>query len=108
MGLLIGFIFHVLAIYFGAQMAQLEYVDVWRCVVVALISYIAMVVIALPMALLIVVPIVNLFLGPLILGVGTAIAAKIVLSCDWKPAWTVGITVAVLNLLIGWVFSGCA
>lgn len=108
MGLIIAFIFHVIAIYFGAQVAQLEYVDVWRCIMVALISYIAMVLVGLVLLPLILVPIVNLFLGPIILGVGTALAAKMVLSCDWQPAWTIGGAVAVLNLLVGWLFSGCA
>ena len=108
MGLIFGFIFHTIAIYIGAQTAQLEYVDVWRCAVVSIVSFVAMIVVGLLLAPLILVPVVNLFLGPIILGIGTAFASKMVLSCDWQPAWTIGITVAVLNLLVGWFFSGCA
>ena len=42
MGLLIAFAVHLGAVYFGTQVAQIEYVDFPRAVVVALFSYIAM------------------------------------------------------------------
>jgi len=88
--------------------AQLEYIDIWRTLVVAFFSYIAMAVVAIVLSPLIFVPVVNIFLGAIILGLGMAFAAKIVLSCDWQPAWTVGISAVVMNLLVSWIFSGCA
>ena len=108
MGLFFGFLLHVLAIYVGSQVAQLEYNDIWRSAIVAILSYIVMVLVAIPLALLVLIPFVNLLVGPLILGIGTSLAAKMVLACDWKPAWTIGITVTVINLLFGFLFRGCA
>ena len=108
MGPIFGFVFHVLAIYFGTQIAQIEYADIWRCVTIGLISYIAMFLVGLLLLPLILVPVLNMFFGAIVLGLGTAFATKIVLSTDWQPAWTVGITVAVINLLVGWALSGCS
>lgn len=105
---LIGIILHVIAVYIGAHIAEFESVDIWRSLVIAIVSYIAMFIVALLLFPLILVPVVNIFLGSIVLGAGTAIAAKIVLSCDWKPAWTVGITAAVINLLAVWLLSGCS
>jgi hypothetical protein len=108
MSIIILMILHVLAIYIGAQIAQLEYADVWRSVIVALLSYVVMIVVGLLLLPLALVPVINMFFGAIVLGVGTALAAKMVLSCDWQPAWTIGATVAVINFLASWVFSGCA
>lgn len=108
MSFIVLFILHVLAIYIGAQIAQLEYADVWRSLIVALLSYVVMVVVGLLLLPLALVPIINVFFGAIVLGVGTALAAKMVLSCDWQPAWTIGATVAIINLLASWVFSGCS
>lgn len=105
--LIVIFIVHTVAIYFGAQVAQLEYADIWRCAIVAFLSFFAMLILALVLSPLLLIPIVNLFFGAIVLGLGTAFAAKMVLACDWQPAWTIGIVVAVINLLISWMFSGC-
>ena len=100
-------IFHVLAVYVGAQIAQLEYVDVWRSAVVALISYIVMFIVGLLLIPLIGVPLLGQLFGLVVLVLGTAFASKMVLSCDWQPAWIIGGTAGVLHALIAFVFSGC-
>ena len=105
---MLGILIHVGAVYMGAQIAQLEYADFWRCVVVALVSYVVMFFVGIALFPLILVPLINVFFGAIVLGLGTSIAAKIALGCDWKPAWTVGITAAAANLLFGWILSGCA
>ena len=105
---LILIVLHVCAIYIGAHVAQLEYVDIWRCAVVALLSYVVMIVVGLLLIPLAFIPFVNLFLGAIVLCAGTAFAAKMVLSCDWQPAWIIGIAAALANMLAVWVFSGCA
>ena len=102
------FIIHVVAIYTGAHIAQLEYIDIWRSVTVALLSYVVMIVVGVLLAPLLLVPIINIFFGALVLGLGTAFAAQMVLSCDWQPAWIIGATVAVVNMLLSWVLSGCS
>ena len=100
---------HVMAIYAGCSIAQLEYVDIWRSVFIAFISYVVMLLIAIPLALvLVLVPVLHALIGAVILLLGTAVAAKIVLSVDWKEAWIIAGTAAVVNFLAGWVFSGCA
>lgn len=103
MGLLF-FIGHVIMIYLGASIAQLEYVDIWRCVVVALISYIVMLVLGLLLSPMLLVPFVATLFGSIVLFAGTAFAAKMVLSCDWNPAWIIGATAAVANFIAGLIF----
>jgi hypothetical protein len=107
MGVVLAIFLHVGAVYIGAHLAQLEYIDIWRCILVAICSYVAMIPCAIALALLIFVPVLNVFLGAIILGLGTAIATKVVLSCDWQPAWTVGGTALAFNLLAGWIAKGC-
>jgi hypothetical protein len=99
---------HFGAVYIGAHLAQLEYVDTWRIIVVTLASYVVMIVVALLLFPLALVPVINLFVGPAVLCLGTAFAAKMILSCDWQPAWIIGGSAAVINLLAGWMLSGCA
>lgn len=108
MGAFLLFLIHIGAVYIGVHAAQIEYADIWRSIVVALVSYIVMFFVALLLIPLAFVPFVNLFLGAIILGVGTSLAAKMVLSCDWKPAWIVGITATVVNMIFSWMLSGCA
>jgi hypothetical protein len=80
-------------------------VDIWRCIAVALVSWVAMIFVGLLLLPLALIPLVNVFVGSAVLLAGTAIAAKIVLSCDWKPAWIIGATVAVLNALLSWLLG---
>ncbi len=107
MGLLILMGMHLGAIYIGAHIAGFEHIDIWRSAVIAFLSYIVMAVVGLLLSPLMLVPFLNMFVGAIVLGLGTAVAAKIVLSSDWKPAWTIGITVVVVNFFMSWVFSGC-
>jgi hypothetical protein len=104
---MVGMILHVVAIYVGTQVAQLEYPDVWRCIVVALVSYVVMFVLGLLLLPLALIPFAGALVSAVVLGVGTACAAKMVLSCDWQPAWTIGATAAVINFLAGFLLSGC-
>lgn len=96
---------HVAAIYIGAHIAQLENTDIWRAVGIAFLSYLVMVFVGLVLFPLALVPILGLFVDAIILGLGTAIAAKILLSCDWSPAWTIATTAVVAKVLIGLLFS---
>src|SRR5688500_4228172 len=100
MGGLLMFVFHGFAVYVGTQVAQLEYPDFWRACIVALLSYVVMFVLTLVLLPLAFVPLVNQLLGVAILGLGTAFAAKMVLACDWQPAWIIGATATVLNALV--------
>jgi hypothetical protein len=101
-------IFHVFAVYVGTQVAQLEYVDIWRAIVVALLSYVVMFLVGLVLLPLIAVPLLGELFGVIILTLGTAFASKMVLSCDWKPAWIIGGTAGVLDALATFVLSGCS
>jgi hypothetical protein len=98
---------HTVAFYMGASMAELEYVDIWRALVAALISYIVMFVISLLLLPLAFVPLVNQLIGAAVLFLGSAVAAKMVFSCDWKPAWIIGAVAAGVNFLAAFVFRGC-
>lgn len=107
-GGLIGFVLHTVAIYVGASMAGLETIDIWRAAVAALVSYVVMILVGLLLAPLVLVPLVNQLLGTAILFLGTAFAAKMVFSCDWKPAWTIGGVAAAAAFLAGFVLRGCS
>jgi hypothetical protein len=98
---------HTASIFIGASMAELEYVDIWRALIAALVSYVVMFVIGLLLLPLAFVPLVNQALGALVLFLGSACAAKMVFSCDWKPAWTIGAVAALVNFLAGFVLRGC-
>jgi hypothetical protein len=105
---IIGFILHSIAIYIGSSIAQLEHVDIWRSALIALLSYVVMLIIAIPVFLLLsVVPVVRVLAGGVIILLATWVAAKVVLSLDWKQAFPIALTAAVVSLLAGWVFSGC-
>jgi hypothetical protein len=100
---------HVVAIYAGCSIAQLEYVDIGRSAVIAAISYVVMLLVAIPLGMVLaLVPILRVFIGAAILLLGTTVAAKMVLSVEWKEAWIIGGTAAVANALASWFFSGCA
>lgn len=80
MGFVIGFILHSVAIYIGSSIAGLEYVDIWRSALIALISYVVMVIIAIPIALLLsALPVVRILTGGVIILLATWVSAKIVL-----------------------------
>ncbi len=116
MGLLILGLLHVGAIYAGCSIAQLEYVDIWRSVLIAFISYIVMILLTLLlMPLLIGAALtgwlsyfLSALLGAGILLLGTAMAAKMVLSLDWKESWIIAATAGVVYFFASWMFSGCA
>ena len=95
---------HVFVIYLGAHFAELEYVDIWRCLVVALISYIVMFVLMLLLSPLLLIPFVSSLFGAIVLLLGTAFASKMVLSCDWQPAWIIGGTAAAANFIVSLIF----
>lgn len=100
-------IFHVGAVYVGALAAQLEYIDIWRAIVVAVISYIVMFLLSLVLLPLIAVPLLGQLMGVVVLTLGSAFAGKMVLACDWKPAWVLGITAGVLDAIASFALSGC-
>lgn len=108
MGFVVMWTLHACAIYMGASMAGLETVDFWRAATAAIVSYILMVLVGLLLIPLALVPIINQFVGAAVLLIGTACAAKIVFSCDWKPAWTIGGVAAGLNFLAAFVLRGCS
>jgi hypothetical protein len=108
MGVLILIALHVVAIYAGSSIAQLEYVDIWRSIVIAFISYIVMFIIGLAIFPLLAVPVLSALAGAGVLLLGTALASKVVLSLAWKEAWIIAATAGVVNFLASWMFSGCA
>ena len=84
MGYILGFLLHALAIFIGARLAKLERVDFWRAATVALLSYIAILLVSLVLWPFSLVPLVGIFASSLALGAGTAIAARMVLDCKWE------------------------
>lgn len=102
---LLAFVLHIFAIYIGAKFAELEYVDIWRCLTVALVGIVAQLLVGLLLSPILIVPVLRLAFGTLVLLIGTGIAAKAVLSCDWRPAWTIAIVASIINALFNWLFT---
>ncbi|HES58284.1 MAG TPA: hypothetical protein ENO21_02525 [Firmicutes bacterium] len=102
---IIGFILHALAVFAGAKIARLERVDFWRAAIVALLSYIAIFLASLLLWPLHWVPLVGVLASSLALGVGTAVTARLVLDCQWRPAAIIGVAVMITGALTGMIFT---
>src|SRR5690606_13595457 len=112
----IGFLINLGAIYFGALAAQLEYVDIWRCALVSFLSYFVMWLLAwliFPLlaagsaaggAELIHSKLFVVVYRTVVVGVAAALTSKVVLSCDWKPAWTIGGVAGAANAIAALLF----
>lgn len=103
--LIFGFVLHATAVFVGAKLAKLEKVDFWRAATVALLSYITIFLASLLLLPLRIVPLVGLFASILALGIGTAVAARYVLDCKWRPAAIIGIAVMVAGALTGMIYT---
>ncbi|MBN2080696.1 hypothetical protein JW859_00675 [bacterium] len=104
LGGLIGFIVHALLIWWGAKIAKIEQASFIMSLVVALASYVVMLVLTLLLFPLWFVPVLNSLLSAAVLLVGTSVAAKFLFNCKWEPAWTIAFVVAVVNLILGLIF----
>ena len=71
----------------------------------ALLSYIAILLVSLALWPFSLVPLVGMFASSLALGIGTAIAAKLVLDCNWQPAAIIGAAVMVMGAISGLMFK---
>ena len=100
-GMVVGFTLHALAVLFGAKFAKIDKVDFWRACIVALLSYVTIVILSWLLFPLQFVPLVNLCVGSLALGGGTAIAAKFILDTEWQPAIVLGVIVMVIGAVVG-------
>ena len=105
MQLILGFVLHAVAILIGARLAKLERVDFWRAAVVALLSYIAILLLSLVLWPFSLIPLVGTLASSLALGIGTAVTARLVLDCNWQPAGVIGVAVMVMGALSGWILS---
>ena len=103
-GGIVGFIVHALIIWAVATyVAKLESAGLLQSLLVALFSYVAMFLLSLVTVLFLLIPIVNVIVLALILFAGTAIAAKLVFGCDWEPAWTIGLFVAIAHAVLSFI-----
>ena len=103
-GGVLGFIIHTALIYLGARMAKLENVGFVKPLVVAIGSYLVMAVLVFGLALLMLVPGLNLVLGAVILFAATSVAAKFVFDCPWETSWMIALVVSIAHGLLGLIF----
>lgn len=106
-GMIVGFILHALVVLFGAKVARIAGAGFWNSLGVALLSYIIMAVVGWLLTPLTWVPLVKLLVPAFVLFFGTALAIKLIFDTEWSKAWTVGIVVFLVNLVFGWLFTGC-
>ena len=103
MSMIFGFALHSFAVLAGAKVAKLERVDIWKAAVVALLSYIAMVLAGMCLFLFFHL---GSFMSGLasaaVLFIGTTITSRIVWELDWDRACKIGIVVMVLGTLASW------
>ncbi len=90
---------HSLTVYGGAKAVGLRRTGVIKAMVAAFLSYLAVLILAPILIPLKLIPLVGSLFGAIVLAVGTAVAAKVVLNCEWKQAQVIGLISAAVNLL---------
>ena len=97
-----SFALHSLAVLAGAKVAKLERVDIWKAAVVALLSYIVMMLAGLLLFPLFLIPFVKALAGAAVLFIGTAVTARMVWELEWNKAANIGVVVMVLGTVASW------
>jgi len=100
----IGFAVHSAAVLAGARIGKVPRIDFWKAAVVALLSYLAMLLIAVLLFPISLIPGLSWLVGLFVLGAGTAITARMIWDVEWKTSYTIGIVVIVASLLARLLF----
>jgi len=101
---IIGFAVHSAAVLAGARIGKVPRIDFWKAAVVALLSYLAMLLIGIPLLLVTWIPGINVLAALFVLGAGTAVTARMIWDIEWKTAWVIGVVVIVASLLARLLF----
>ena len=102
---ILSFALHSLAVLIGAKVAKLERVDIWKAAVVALLSYIAMMLVGVVLFLFFHMgSFLSAIASAAVLFVGTAVTARIVWELEWDKAANIGIVVMVLGTVASWLW----
>lgn len=100
-----GFALHSLAVLAGAKVAKLERVDIWKAATVALLSYIAMVLVGMALFLFFHLgSFMSALASAAVLFIGTTVTAKMVWELEWSKAANIGIVVMVLGTVASWLW----
>lgn len=100
---LVAFGVHSASVWGGAKAAGIKRAGLSKALMAALLSYAAMLVLSPLFFPLRWIPFLGGLVGALVLALGTAVAAKVVLNCEWKQAQKIGLIAALVNLIF--VFS---
>lgn len=104
MSMIFGFALHSLAVFAGAKVAKLERVDIWKAAVVALLSYIAMLLAGILLFPLSLIPFLQALVGAAVLFIGTAVTARMVWELEWNKACSIGLVVLVIGTVANWLW----
>ena len=104
MSMIFGFALHSLAVLAGAKVAKLERVDIWKAAVVALLSYIAMLLVGLVLFPLMLIPFIKALAAAAVLFIGTAVTARIIWEIEWEKAYSIGLVVMVIGTVANWLW----
>ena len=104
MSMIFGFALHSLAVFAGAKLVKLERVDIWKAAVVALLSYIAMLLAGLVLFPLFLVPFLTALASAAVLFIGTAVTARMVWELEWNKAFNIGLVVLAIGTVANWLW----
>lgn len=90
---------HSASVFGGAKATGVRRIGILKSMAAALLSYLAMILVAPLLIPLKMIPFVGNIFGALVLALGTAVAAKVVLNCKWKQAQVIGLIAMIVNLV---------
>jgi uncharacterized membrane protein YhaH (DUF805 family) len=83
----------------GARVGKVPRVDFWKAAVVALVSYLIMLLIAMPLLLVSWIPGLKALTALFVLGAGTAITSRMIWDIEWRTAWVIAAVVIAFSLV---------
>ncbi len=102
---ILSFALHSLAVLAGAKVAKLERIDIWKAAVVALLSYIAMLLVGTVLFLFFHLgSFMSMLASAAVLFIGTAVTARMVWDLKWEKAYNIGLVVMVLGTVASWLW----
>lgn len=96
---IIGFALYAAAILVGARVAKVSRIDFWKAAVVALLSYVAMLLIWVVLLPLHFIPVLSWVAGLVVVGGGVAVTTRMVWEVEWRSAYTIGFVVIIAGLI---------
>jgi hypothetical protein len=100
---LLRFLVHMLAMWIGTKVANIEEIDFGRIAVATLVSYVAVALGQMLLGWLTWLPLLGWILASLIWLIGVALAVVAVMGTKWGDAFKVAFTAMIVQFLLSWL-----